>query len=57
MKVNGEDDVLSAERKAQMTLPASDVSQPYGFGWFLDPGKGLFVMCSNSTPLRITWAE
>ncbi len=33
MMVNGEDDVLSAEGKAQMMRPASAASPSYGFGW------------------------
>jgi CubicO group peptidase (beta-lactamase class C family) len=41
MMMNGEDDVLSAEGKALMMRPASDVSPDYGFGWKLDPGAGV----------------
>ena len=40
MMMNGEDDVLSAEGKALMMLPASDVSPSYGFGWFVDSSTG-----------------
>ncbi len=40
MMMNGQDDVLSAEGKALMMLPASDVSPTYGFGWFVDTGTG-----------------
>jgi CubicO group peptidase (beta-lactamase class C family) len=35
--MNGEDDVLSAEGKAQMMSPASAASPYYGFGWYVDP--------------------
>ncbi len=38
--MNGRDDVLSAEGKAQMMRPASDVSPHYGFGWHLDTSDG-----------------
>ena len=37
MLMNGEDDVLSADGKAQMMRPASDVSPYYGFGWNVEP--------------------
>ena len=40
MMMNGEDDVLSAEGKALMMLPASEVSPSYGFGWFVDSDTG-----------------
>jgi CubicO group peptidase (beta-lactamase class C family) len=40
MMIDGEDDVLSAEGKALMMRPASDVSPSYGFGWKLDPSTG-----------------
>jgi CubicO group peptidase (beta-lactamase class C family) len=40
MMMNGEDDVLSAEGKAQMMRPASAASPYYGFGWYLDSGNG-----------------
>ncbi len=40
MMMNGEDDVLSAEGKALMMLPASEASPTYGLGWFVDSGKG-----------------
>jgi CubicO group peptidase (beta-lactamase class C family) len=40
MMVNGEDDVLSAEGKAEMMRPASPASPFYGFGWYLDSGNG-----------------
>jgi CubicO group peptidase (beta-lactamase class C family) len=40
MMMNGEDDVLSAEGKAQMMRPASAASPFYGFGWYLDSGNG-----------------
>jgi CubicO group peptidase (beta-lactamase class C family) len=36
MMMNGEDDVLSAEGKAQMVRPASNASPSYGFGWFVN---------------------
>jgi CubicO group peptidase (beta-lactamase class C family) len=40
MMLNGKDDVLSADGKALMMRPASEVSPGYGFGWFVaaDPG-------------------
>ncbi|MBT8239783.1 MAG: beta-lactamase family protein [Acidimicrobiia bacterium] len=40
MMMNDEDDVLSAEGKAEMMRPASAASPFYGFGWYLDTGKG-----------------
>jgi CubicO group peptidase (beta-lactamase class C family) len=49
MMMNGEDDVLSAEGKALMMRPASPASPFYGFGWFIDSGKGS-VWHSGSTP-------
>ena len=49
MMMNGEDDVLSAEGKAQMTRPASSASPFYGFGWYLDSGRGS-VWHSGLTP-------
>jgi CubicO group peptidase (beta-lactamase class C family) len=49
MMMNGEDDVLSAEGKAQMMSPASAVSPYYGFGWYLDSGTGA-VWHSGLTP-------
>ena len=38
--MNGEDDVLSADGKALMMRPASDVSPAYGFGWNVDSSTG-----------------
>ncbi|WP_084124372.1 serine hydrolase [Demequina sp. NBRC 110054] len=38
--MNGEDDVLSAEGKAEMLRPASDVSPFYGLGWYVDTADG-----------------
>ncbi len=40
MMMNGDDDVLSAEGKAQMMRPASELSPFYGFGWYLDAENG-----------------
>jgi CubicO group peptidase (beta-lactamase class C family) len=40
MMMNGEDDVLSAEGKALMMRPASELSTFYGFGWYLDADNG-----------------
>jgi CubicO group peptidase (beta-lactamase class C family) len=40
LMMNGEDDVLTAEGKAQMMRPASAASPNYGFGWYLDSGNG-----------------
>ncbi|WP_202388651.1 serine hydrolase domain-containing protein [Pontixanthobacter aquaemixtae] len=47
--MNGEDDILSAEGKAAMMSPASDISPNYGFGWFLDPDDGT-VFHSGASP-------
>lgn len=47
--MDGEDDVLSADGKAQMMRPAGPGSPYYGFGWFVDPGNGT-VWHSGSTP-------
>ena len=47
--LNGEDDVLSAEGKAQMMRPASAASPFYGFGWFIN-ADGATVWHSGSTP-------
>ena len=49
MMMNGQDDVLSAEGKAQMMRPASPASPFYGLGWFIDAGSGT-VWHSGSTP-------
>ncbi len=49
MMMNGEDDVLSAEGKAAMMSPASDVSPFYGLGWFIDTEQGT-VSHSGSSP-------
>ncbi|MEQ8936332.1 MAG: serine hydrolase domain-containing protein [Amphiplicatus sp.] len=38
--MNGEDDIISAESKAEMMRPASAASPYYGLGWSLDPGNG-----------------
>lgn len=38
--MNGADDILSAEGKAQMMQPASAISPYYGLGWYLDPRDG-----------------
>ncbi len=47
--MNGQDDVLSAEGKAQMMQPASAASPFYGFGWFLDSSDGT-VSHSGASP-------
>lgn len=49
MMMNGEDDVLSAEGKATMMSPASDLSPFYGFGWFIDARAGT-VWHSGTSP-------
>ena len=49
MMMNGQDDVLSAEGKAQMMRPASAASPFYGLGWFIDSGNRT-VWHSGSTP-------
>ncbi len=49
MMMNGQDDVLSAEGKAQMMRPASAVSPFYGLGWYIDSGNRT-VWHSGSTP-------
>lgn len=41
MMMNGEDDVLSAEGKALMMRPASEVSPHYGFGWNVESDAGV----------------
>jgi hypothetical protein len=46
--MNGQDDVLSARGKAAMMRPASDTSPFYGFGWFVDTGKGTVSHTGNS---------
>jgi hypothetical protein len=49
MMMNGRDDVLSADGKAQMMRPASPASPFYGLGWFIDADTG--TAChSGSTP-------
>lgn len=40
MMMNGKDDVLSADGKAQMMRPASAVSPHYGFGWNVESDSG-----------------
>lgn len=40
MMMNREDDVLSADGKAQMMQPAGGLSPFYGFGWYLDADNG-----------------
>jgi CubicO group peptidase (beta-lactamase class C family) len=47
--MNGQDDVLSAEGKAQMMRPAGGAATFYGFGWFVDSGHRT-VWHSGSTP-------
>ncbi|WP_082105148.1 serine hydrolase domain-containing protein [Demequina subtropica] len=49
MMMNGEDDILSADGKAQMMRPASPTSPYYGLGWYVDPGQGT-VGHTGSTP-------
>jgi hypothetical protein len=49
MMMNGQDDVLSAQGKALMMRPASEVSPSYGLGWKLDPGTGA-VWHDGSSP-------
>ena len=49
MMMNGQDDVLSAEGKAQMMRPASAASPFYGLGWFIGSGNRT-VWHSGSTP-------
>ena len=48
MMMNGKDDVLSAKGKAAMMRPASEASPFYGFGWFVDSGKGAVYHTGNS---------
>lgn len=48
MMMNGKDDVLSASGKAAMMSPASEASPFYGFGWYLDTGKGIVAHEGNS---------
>ncbi len=47
--MNGADDVISAESKAEMMRPAGAASPFYGFGWFVDTAKGT-VFHSGSSP-------
>jgi len=47
--MNGKDDVVSASSKAEMMRPASALSPFYGFGWFIDAGKGT-VWHSGASP-------
>ncbi len=49
MMMNGADDVVSAEGKAQMMSPASAASPYYGFGWYVDPETSA-VWHSGLTP-------
>jgi len=49
MMTNDEDDVLSAEGKAQMMRPASAASPYYGLGWFIDSSNRT-VWHSGSSP-------
>lgn len=49
MMMNGQDDVLSADGKAQMMRPASSTSPWYGFGWYLDADNGS-VWHAGSSP-------
>ncbi len=49
MMMNGQDDVLSSEGKAQMMRPASAASPFYGLGWFVDSGNQT-VWHSGSSP-------
>jgi len=47
--VNGEDDLVSAQSKADMFSPASAASPFYGLGWARDPESG-YVFHSGLTP-------
>jgi len=47
--MNGEDDVISADSKAEMMRPASDASPYYGLGWALDATNGT-VFHSGTSP-------
>ena len=49
MMMNGEDDIISAESKAQMMRPASSASPFYGFGWYIDAANGT-VSHAGTTP-------
>ena len=49
MMMNGEDDVLSADGKALMMRPASDVSPGYGLGWYVESDTGA-VWHSGASP-------
>lgn len=40
LMMNGKDDIVSAETKAAMMIPASEASPFYGLGWFLDREQG-----------------
>ncbi|CAN5156647.1 N/A [soil metagenome] len=47
--MNGENDVLSAEGKAQMMRPASDASPGYGLGWYVESDSGV-IWHSGASP-------
>lgn len=47
--MNGKDDIISAKSKATMLHPAGAASPFYGFGWFIDAGKGT-VFHDGSSP-------
>jgi CubicO group peptidase (beta-lactamase class C family) len=43
MMMNGQDDVITSESKAQMMQPASAVSPFYGFGWIIVPDRNMVL--------------
>jgi hypothetical protein len=43
MMMNGQDDVITSESKAQMMQPASVVSPFYGFGWIIVPDRNMIL--------------
>ncbi|MFK7841996.1 MAG: serine hydrolase domain-containing protein [Sphingorhabdus sp.] len=49
MMMNGENDILTADSKAEMMQPASSISPSYGLGWFVAPERGL-VFHSGANP-------
>ena len=55
MMMNGEDDIVSAQSKAILMQPASELSFFYGLGWYIDNENGT-VSHSGSTPGNETLA-
>lgn len=43
LMMNGQDDVITSESKAQMMQPASAVLPFYGFGWVIVPDRNMVL--------------